>query len=213
MRRWLARGGGLMPRRSRRGEGADAVCEEATNESYRSTPADAQGLREAGWTEPQIAEAVYITLFAFFNRVANAFGLADPQYYQTENRTDPLAWAPEAGWAPSDRVLAVHSDATSNPMCHGRWGHEASPPCCRRRFDEEPWQTARAPLCGPVLHAPSHRSPCTPRVLGDGGMQHVVSAGHTGFSMVSDETGLRRAKGQKNNTGPLHSPPGRPWTR
>lgn len=63
-----------------------------TNESYRSTPADAQALREAGWGEPQIAEAVYITaLFAFFNRVANAFGLADPQYYQMENRSDPLA--------------------------------------------------------------------------------------------------------------------------
>lgn len=37
---------------------------------------DAQDLREQGWTEPQIAEAVYvIALFAFFNRVADAFGI------------------------------------------------------------------------------------------------------------------------------------------
>ncbi len=34
-----------------------------------------------GWTDPQIAEGIYITaLFAFFNRVADAFGLEDPRY-------------------------------------------------------------------------------------------------------------------------------------
>jgi hypothetical protein len=33
-------------------------------------------LRGAGWTEPQIAEAIHVAaLFATFNRVANAFGL------------------------------------------------------------------------------------------------------------------------------------------
>lgn len=38
-------------------------------------------LRAAGWSDNQIAEAVYITaLFAFFNRVADAFGLEDPGY-------------------------------------------------------------------------------------------------------------------------------------
>ena len=37
--------------------------------------------RAAGWSDAQIAEAVYITaLFAFFNRVADAFGLDDPGY-------------------------------------------------------------------------------------------------------------------------------------
>lgn len=47
-----------------------------TENSYRATAADVQRLREAGWTDPQIAEAVYtIALFAFFNRVADAFGL------------------------------------------------------------------------------------------------------------------------------------------
>ena len=39
----------------------------------------AKRLRDAGWSDPQIAEAVYIiSLFAFFNRVANAFGLDEP---------------------------------------------------------------------------------------------------------------------------------------
>lgn len=52
-----------------------------TETAYRSTPEDVQKLRDAGWTESQIAEAVYITaLFAFFNRVADAFGLDDPGY-------------------------------------------------------------------------------------------------------------------------------------
>ena len=42
---------------------------------------DIPPLRAAGWSDDQIAEAVYITaLFAFFNRVAEAFGLEDPGY-------------------------------------------------------------------------------------------------------------------------------------
>ena len=42
---------------------------------------DVARLRQFGWTDPQIAEAVYIiSLFAFFNRVADAFGLTDPNY-------------------------------------------------------------------------------------------------------------------------------------
>lgn len=44
---------------------------------------DTQCLRDAGWTNAQVAEAVYIAaMFAFFNRVADAFGLQDPQYFQ-----------------------------------------------------------------------------------------------------------------------------------
>ena len=54
-----------------------------TQHAYRATAEDAEKLRAAGWSDPQIAEAVYITaLFAFFNRVADAFGLADPGYRQ-----------------------------------------------------------------------------------------------------------------------------------
>ena len=45
------------------------------------TDADVENLRRHGWTDPQIAEAVYITaMFAFFNRVADAFGI-DRQGY------------------------------------------------------------------------------------------------------------------------------------
>ena len=52
-----------------------------TRESYRITATDAEELRTAGWQDPQIAEAVYVTaMFAWFNRVADAFGLEDPGY-------------------------------------------------------------------------------------------------------------------------------------
>jgi alkylhydroperoxidase family enzyme len=54
-----------------------------TRHAYRATADDVERLRQAGWSDPQIAEAVYIAaLFAFFNRVADAFGLADPHYGQ-----------------------------------------------------------------------------------------------------------------------------------
>ncbi|HJN12563.1 MAG: hypothetical protein QGH33_09705 [Pirellulaceae bacterium] len=51
-----------------------------------ATPECVQKLRDAGWLEEQIAEAVYVTgLFAMFNRVADAFGLQDPNYQQMES--------------------------------------------------------------------------------------------------------------------------------
>lgn len=54
-----------------------------TDAAYRSTPEDVQKLRDAGWNENQIAEAVYITaLFAFFNRVADAFGIPSQNYLE-----------------------------------------------------------------------------------------------------------------------------------
>ena len=49
--------------------------------AYRTTPEDVQKLRDAGWKEEQIAEAVYIiALFAMFNRIANAFGVPVQNY-------------------------------------------------------------------------------------------------------------------------------------
>jgi alkylhydroperoxidase family enzyme len=49
--------------------------------AYRSTLEDVERLRRAGWSEDQISEAVYITaLFAFFNRVADAFGIPAQNY-------------------------------------------------------------------------------------------------------------------------------------
>jgi alkylhydroperoxidase family enzyme len=56
--------------------------ETVTRHAHRTTDEDVEALRQHGWTDPQIAECVYIAaLFAFFNRVADAFGLADPGYF------------------------------------------------------------------------------------------------------------------------------------
>lgn len=58
-------------------------CAKLTRASHTMTAEDAGRLRTLGWTDPQIAEAVYITgMYALFNRVANAFGLVDPDYRQ-----------------------------------------------------------------------------------------------------------------------------------
>ncbi len=59
-----------------------------TDAAYRSTPEDVNRLRAADWKEEQIAEAVYITaLFAFFNRVADAFGVPSQDYLSAGKMT------------------------------------------------------------------------------------------------------------------------------
>jgi alkylhydroperoxidase family enzyme len=59
-----------------------------TKAAYRSTAEDVQKLRDAGWSEEQISEAVYITaMFAFFNRVADAFGVPSQDYLTTGKLT------------------------------------------------------------------------------------------------------------------------------
>jgi uncharacterized peroxidase-related enzyme len=63
-----------------------------TQAAYRSTPDDVEKLRAAGWKEGEISEAVYITaLFAFFNRVADAFGVPS-QDYLTTGKLTPWSW-------------------------------------------------------------------------------------------------------------------------
>jgi len=63
-------------------------AKKVTEAAYRTTPEDVQSLRDAGWTEPQIAEAVYVTaMFAFFNRVADAFGISPPGYLELNSLT------------------------------------------------------------------------------------------------------------------------------
>jgi alkylhydroperoxidase family enzyme len=55
--------------------------ELVTNAASRTTHEDIQKLRDTGWNENQIAEAVYVTaMFAFFNRVADAFGVPSQDY-------------------------------------------------------------------------------------------------------------------------------------
>jgi len=63
--------------------------ELVTRAAYRTTPAHVQKLRKLGWKEEQIAEAVYVTaMFAFFNRVADAFGVP-PQDYLISGKLTP----------------------------------------------------------------------------------------------------------------------------
>ena len=59
-----------------------------TEAAYKTTRDDVENLRKHGWTEPQIAEAVYITaMFAFFNRVADAFGIESQGYLRMNGLT------------------------------------------------------------------------------------------------------------------------------
>jgi alkylhydroperoxidase family enzyme len=59
-----------------------------TEASSRSRREDVQKLQGLGWAENQIAEAVYITaMFAFFNRVADAFGIPPQNYLETGKLT------------------------------------------------------------------------------------------------------------------------------
>jgi alkylhydroperoxidase family enzyme len=59
-----------------------------TKAAYRSTADDVQKLRAGGWSENQISEAVYIiAMFAFFNRVADAFGVPSQDYLSTGRLT------------------------------------------------------------------------------------------------------------------------------
>ena len=62
--------------------------ELVTKAAYKTTSEDVQQLRDAGWKEEQIAEAVYVTaMFAFFNRVADAFGVPSQDYLSTGKLT------------------------------------------------------------------------------------------------------------------------------
>jgi alkylhydroperoxidase family enzyme len=56
--------------------------ETLTRHAYRITDEQVQGLRDAGWTDAQIAEAVYDgALFNLFVRLADAFDIhPDPSY-------------------------------------------------------------------------------------------------------------------------------------
>jgi len=59
-----------------------------TKAAPRSTAEDVQKLRDAGWSDDQISEAVYVTaLFAFFNRIADAFGVPSQEYLSTGKLT------------------------------------------------------------------------------------------------------------------------------
>lgn len=57
------------------------LVDKITRHAYKVSRENMDVLRYTGWTDPQIAAAVYVAaLFAFFNRVADAFGI-DSQGY------------------------------------------------------------------------------------------------------------------------------------
>jgi alkylhydroperoxidase family enzyme len=54
-----------------------------TRHAYRITDEQVQGLREVGWSDAQIAEAVYDgALFNLFVRLADAFDIHPPAAYR-----------------------------------------------------------------------------------------------------------------------------------
>ena len=54
-----------------------------TKAAYRVTDEQVQGLRDAGWTDEQIAEAAYdAALFNLFVRLADTFGIEPPAVYE-----------------------------------------------------------------------------------------------------------------------------------
>ena len=51
--------------------------------AYRVTDEQVQALREARWTDEQIAEAAYVaSLFSLFVRLADTFGIEPPAEYE-----------------------------------------------------------------------------------------------------------------------------------
>ena len=56
-----------------------------TRHAYRITDEQVQGLRDVGWSDEQIAEAVYDgALFNLFVRLADAFAIEPPPVYEPE---------------------------------------------------------------------------------------------------------------------------------
>ena len=63
-----------------------------TRAAYRITDEQVAGLREAGWTDAQIAEAVYdAALFNLFVRVADAFDIHPPASWDADGLPEVLA--------------------------------------------------------------------------------------------------------------------------
>lgn len=56
-----------------------------TRAAYRVTDEQVQDLRDAGWSEEQIAEAAYdAALFNLFVRLADTFGIEPPAMYEPD---------------------------------------------------------------------------------------------------------------------------------
>lgn len=65
-----------------------------TRHAYRVTDEQVQGLRDVGWDDAQIAEAVYLTaLFSMLVRVADAFDIHPLEQFEPNGR--PKASLPD----------------------------------------------------------------------------------------------------------------------
>ncbi len=67
-----------------------------TRQAYRITDEQVQGLRDAGWTDAQIAEAVYDgALFNMFVRIADAFDIHPPEFMDLDGVPGAVRHPPE----------------------------------------------------------------------------------------------------------------------
>src|SRR5207302_358290 len=70
------------------------ILETIARHAYRVTDEQVQRLRDAGWTDEQIAEAAYdAALFNLFVRLADTFGIEPPAVYEPDGI--PAAARPE----------------------------------------------------------------------------------------------------------------------
>jgi alkylhydroperoxidase family enzyme len=68
--------------------------ETITRHAYRVTDGQVEELRDAGWTDEQIAEAAYdAALFNLFTRLADTFGIEPPAMYEPDG-VPPAATRP-----------------------------------------------------------------------------------------------------------------------
>ena len=73
-----------------------AFVETITRHAYQVTDDQVQGLRDAGWSDEQIAEAAYdAALFNLFVRLADTFGIEPPAAYEPAGM--PAAVTRESG--------------------------------------------------------------------------------------------------------------------
>ena len=70
--------------------------ETITRHAYKVTDEQVQELRNAGWTDEQVAEAAYdAALFNLFVRLADTFGIEPPAMYEPDGI--PAAARPASG--------------------------------------------------------------------------------------------------------------------
>ncbi len=68
-----------------------------TKHAYRITDEQVQGLREAGWTDAQIAEAAYDgALFNLFVRLADAFDIHPPGEWEPDGIPGAVTQGPRS---------------------------------------------------------------------------------------------------------------------